>query len=215
MSTSQNGYRANDRSIVSARPIPGTSKKVTVRNGAPGDMLLEFAGWFDKNVEDIEAGIADDWGYAERPIRGSSTTLSNHASGTAIDLNATKHPLGRSGTFTPGQVARIRKELARYEGCIRWGGDYKGRKDEMHFEVNASPARCEQVLAKVRAENAANAKTPAKAPAKKAASKNHVTAGRALIRQGIAELRRAPKSRAAVHAAADELEQVYKKGPTK
>jgi HK97 family phage portal protein len=37
---------------------------------------------------------ADDWGYAERPIRGS-TVVSNHASGTAIDLNATCWTLGQ------------------------------------------------------------------------------------------------------------------------
>jgi hypothetical protein len=37
--------------------------------------------------------VADDWGYASRPIRGTSTP-SNHSWGLAIDLNATSNPMG-------------------------------------------------------------------------------------------------------------------------
>lgn len=147
MLTSQNGFSANDRSVVSSRLIPGTQVKVTVRNGAAGDLLLYAAGRWDREVEDIDnaRGALDDWGYAERPIRGG-TTLSNHASGTAIDLNATRHPLAAVGTFTPDQVKAIRRILADCGGAIRWGGDYLRRKDEMHLEVVASEKRCAQVL---------------------------------------------------------------------
>jgi hypothetical protein len=206
MSTSQNGFRANDRSVIKTYTIPATARKVALREGAPGELLVHWAAWFDKHVESIDEGQLDDWGYAERTIRGSSTTLSNHASGTAIDLNATRHPLGKRGTFTPGQAARIRKELARYEGAIRWGGDYKNRADEMHFEINASPAKCAEVLAKLTGEA-----TPAKAAPKP----NDVQAGWALIRQGVAKLREAPKTRKAVHARATEIEAIVKKGPAK
>ena len=78
------------------------------------------------------------WGHNYREISGS-TTLSNHASGTAIDVNAPDHPLGASGTFTSAQVSAIRTILTRCNGVVRWGGDYSGRKDEMHFEINVGP----------------------------------------------------------------------------
>jgi hypothetical protein len=149
MAASQNGYAANDISRTQSWKIPGTSRAIRLRKGSPGALLVAWAAWFDKNVEDIDAGELDDWGYAERPIRGSTTTLSNHASGTAMDLNSTKHPLGVRNTFTPAQTAKIRAELKNYEGCIRWGGDYTGRPDEMHFEIVKDVATCDRVLAKL------------------------------------------------------------------
>ncbi|MGZ0150675.1 M15 family metallopeptidase [Kribbella sp. WER1] len=114
--------------------------------GAPGELLVHWAAWFHAHVERIDVGEYDDWGYAERPIRGSTTTLSNHASGTAIDLNAVDHPLGRRGTFTAAKTAAIRARLKAYGGCIRWGGDYKNRADEMHFEIVRDPDACAAVL---------------------------------------------------------------------
>ncbi len=39
--------------------------------------------------------------------------------------------------------AKIRMRLKMYRNCIRWGGDYRGRKDEMHFEINRSLEACE------------------------------------------------------------------------
>lgn len=152
MARSQNGYEANDRSLVSSRLIPGTQVRLTVRNGPAGDLLLYAAGRWDKEVEDIDNGRGglDDWGYAERPIRGG-TELSNHASGTAIDLNATKHPLGVAAirTFTTDQIKAIRQIMADCDGTLRWGGDYSGRPDPMHVEVIDTEKRCAQVLLRV------------------------------------------------------------------
>lgn len=147
MAVSQNGYTANDVALTQSWKIPGTTRAIRLRKGSPGALLVHFAAWFDKNVEDIEAGQLDDWGYAERPIRGSTTTLSNHASGTAMDLNATKHQLGARNTYTSAQMAKIRAELKNYQGCIRWGGDYQNRADEMHFEIVKDEASCTHALA--------------------------------------------------------------------
>lgn len=156
MPTSQNGYPANNPSLVSSRLVPGTTRKLTVRKGPAGDLLLWVAAQFDEFVEDIEQGILDDWGYAERPIRGSTTTLSNHASGTAIDLNATAHPLGTDPhrNFSQQEIDRIHAILAKTDGCVRWGGDYTGRQDGMHFEINngVSEARCAAVLKKLNSQ---------------------------------------------------------------
>ena len=153
MPTSQNGYSANDISVTDVQLIPGTARKIRLRKGTTGWMLRDLAAWFDKNIETIDNDTEfDDWGYAERTIRGDSTTLSNHASGTAIDLNATQHPLGTSvlSTFTQAQVDKIHARLRRYEGCIRWGGDYSGRKDSMHFEINRPQATVSAVAAKLQ-----------------------------------------------------------------
>jgi len=148
MAVSQNGYPANDINLTSSRQIPGTNRKIRVRKGPAGDLLLWVAAQFDARVEDIDPGQLDDWGYAERPIRGG-TELSNHSSGTAVDLNATRHPLGTPPlkTFSAAQVATIRSIVNATKGCVRWGGDYTGRQDPMHFEVVAPESRCAAVLA--------------------------------------------------------------------
>ena len=145
MAMSQNGWVANDRSLIESQLIPGTEVRVTVRKGAAGAVLLYVASQVDARVEDIDnaRGHLDDWGYAERPIRGNPNELSNHASGTALDLNATRHALGHVGTFTPGQVQVIHAILREVGGVVRWGGDYHGRKDEMHFEIVGTPSQVE------------------------------------------------------------------------
>lgn len=152
MPTSQNGWPANDVTRTQSYKIPGSTRAVRLVKGDAGAILVHFAAWFHANIEPVDRGEFDDWGYAERNIRGSSTTLSNHASGCALDLNATLHPLAKSGTFPGTKAAKIRKQLKVYEGVIRWGGDYHGRKDEMHFEINVGPgnAAISRVASKLR-----------------------------------------------------------------
>lgn len=145
--TSQNGYSANDRSLIASYTLPGG--KVALRVGDVSVVLLWVATRFHETVEPLH--WPGNWGYAERKIRGSSTTLSNHASGTALDLNAPRHPLGRRGTFTTAQVRAIRDILEHCEGVIRWGGDYRSRADEMHFEVVAGAAEVHRIANKIRA----------------------------------------------------------------
>lgn len=154
MPVSQNGWSANDRSVITTFTI-GDKTRVALRAGDAGYLLEHFADWFDKNIRDLDYnynnGGLDDWGYAEREIRGG-TELSNHASGTAIDINATKWPLGsdESVYLTPAEIAKIRTQLKVYEGAIRWGGDYTGRQDPMHFEINADAATVARIAAKLR-----------------------------------------------------------------
>ena len=141
MASSQNGWPASDepRTIgVEAYVVPGTQLKIRCsKKVAP--LLINFCAEFNMEVEKLEGKTLDDWGYAYRAIRGQEDAgnLSNHASGTAVDLNATKHPLGKRGTFTKEQGVKIRALAAKYG--LRWGGDYKNRADEQHFEINLSP----------------------------------------------------------------------------
>ena len=141
MPNSQNGWPASPDLRTWA--IPGTTRKITLRDGSAGFLLVHLLMRLHERVEAIDTGILDDWGYAYRPVRGQTSGLSNHASGTAVDFNATRHPLGKVDTFARGKDDTIHKLLGRYEGCIRWGGDYSGRKDEMHFEINRPLSGCE------------------------------------------------------------------------
>ena len=135
--TSQNGWPV-DPPLTPLAWITGN-----VRVGDVHTILDHLCARFNAEVEPIIRGHS--WGYANRAIRGSTTT-SNHASGTAIDLNAPAHPLGKRGTFTTAQAATIRSILADLDGAIRWGGDYSGRPDEMHFEINTDPAALKRVV---------------------------------------------------------------------
>jgi hypothetical protein len=62
----------------------------------------------------------------------AESRLSNHAWGTAIDLNAALWPLGRPCP----ESSEWRQVVAVANECgLFWGGDYHARPDAMHFEV--------------------------------------------------------------------------------
>jgi hypothetical protein len=154
MVASANGWKANDITVTSVRQIPGTNRSVRLRSDAPGTLLLEVAAAFHRWVEPLDQGQLDDWGYAERPIRGG-VQLSNHASGTAIDINALRHPMGTDplANFTAQQVDVCHQIVAATRDVVRWGGDYVGRKDGMHWEINdgRTMSDCERALGALRA----------------------------------------------------------------
>jgi hypothetical protein len=140
---SKNGWPVNPSR--SMRTIPGTNVKVSVADGDAGDVLMHVADEFNKRVQPVSMHDPktgqDDWGWNDRSIRGGHG-ISNHASATAIDLNATLHVQGVHDTFTPAQVDEIHKIVQETGGVVRWGGDYPPptKIDEMHFEINADPA---------------------------------------------------------------------------
>ena len=151
--TSFNGWPASkDRAEIGIKSytVPGTTVKLAcAEKVAP--LLIGFAAEFHKFIEEID-GSNDDWGFCYRMIRGSTDKLSNHASGTALDLNASKHPLGKAGTFDAAKVPMI-QALARKYG-LRWGGDYVNRKDEMHFEIAIDAAKVAALITKLELKNA-------------------------------------------------------------
>lgn len=125
--------------------VPGTSIRIPVRKGPAGELLMWAAARWHREVEPLVEGW--NWGWAYRAIRGASA-LSNHASGTAIDLNAPRHPLGvpASRNLSPAQIAAIRRIIADAKGCLEWGGLWS-RPDAMHIEVVKPEAECVRVLA--------------------------------------------------------------------
>jgi len=145
--TSPNGWPASeDRKALGIQSfsIPDTSLKIACAKDV-AQILVAFCQDFHGWVEPIDQGQLDDWGYAFRMTRGSDKVLSNHSSGTAVDLNALKHPLGKSNTFTKQQTNTIQLLIVKYG--LSWGGNYKRRKDEMHFEIALTQ---EQVIDKIK-----------------------------------------------------------------
>lgn len=109
---------------------------VTAPNGAKfqvhEDVAPQFQGFLTE-LSQVYPHIKSGGGYANRNVRGSSSKLSEHAYGAAIDINPTENPMGtKLVTDLPANVG----ELAAKYG-LKWGGTFKGRKDAMHFEAAA------------------------------------------------------------------------------
>lgn len=162
--TSQNGWR-----VLPIPPprvqIPDTDIWLSLCPGDPAFLLTRVASFFHKSIERLDMPVkekpgVDDWGYAKRNVRGSTTQISNHSSGTAEDLNATQHPRGVKGTFSAEEKNKIHAHLREYKDpvtgrqVIRWGEDYSGTIDGMHFEINGDEDEVRRVAAKLRALDA-------------------------------------------------------------
>lgn len=137
MSVSQNGWVASPSpSVIHVERfrVPRIEPAIflTVRREV-APILLNVARRYHRRVDELDNKLHDDGGYNYRTIAGSSV-LSNHASGTAIDLNWSKYPRGqRRMTFRQREACRA--IVDRFE-VIRWGGDWPGAMiDEMHFEI--------------------------------------------------------------------------------
>ncbi|NYD78780.1 peptidoglycan-binding protein [Arthrobacter cupressi] len=157
--TSQNGWPASTSLPLSTLTVGAVTFPQGVRSGAPHTILGYVARRFNSEVEALRKG--ECWGYNFRKISGS-TSYSNHASGTAIDVNAPEHFLGASGTFSAAQVRAIRSILSACDGVVRWGGDYSNRKDEMHFELVRGPG--DPAVAALARKLGGGSSTPPPAP---------------------------------------------------
>lgn len=148
MATSQNGWPALDRDSNKLHlwKVPGTDRHFLLREGSAGFLLAHFILWYHEKVHRLnEKGTPwDEWAWAWRPVRGQVSGLSNHASGTAVDLNATNYPLGTT-LMKAWRKVKIRARMLWFRGTLRWGGQYEGRKDQMHFEIDKPIWVCERL----------------------------------------------------------------------
>jgi hypothetical protein len=151
---SQNGWKAvpDTSTLVRFKAAGGGFWAANEDVATIGQYLIER---FNRDVEPIAGRVLDDWSYANRLVRGSTDTVSNHGSATAWDLNALQHPRGVRGTFTAAQLRAIRgilHDITDDDGqpVVRWGGTYTTTVDDMHFEINAGPRRVRQAAEKVR-----------------------------------------------------------------
>jgi hypothetical protein len=126
--------------------VPGIPLRVQ-KDCAP--LLAYVASRVHKEVTDLrlgnKPGYQDEGGYSFRKIDGSNY-YSNHASGTAIDLNWSRFPMFRRRMNRKQRLAceAIAEELG---SVITWGGNFRAsRVDEMHWEIKEGVS-----LAKVKA----------------------------------------------------------------
>lgn len=146
---SQNGWPASpDPAAIGVEPltVAGVAVGDGLRRGDVATVLGHVLTRLHDRVESLVPGQC--WGYKYRPVVGG-VELSNHASGTAVDVNAPRHPLGVRGTFDAVQVDELHRVLDEVDHVVRWGGDYVGRVDEMHFEINADEAAVAAVAARL------------------------------------------------------------------
>jgi alpha-L-arabinofuranosidase len=96
----------------------------------------QLLGAFQEADEEGFADLLLTYGgtYNMRFIRGSTTTLSNHAFAVAIDLNMTWNGLGKQPAMV-GQKGSLRQMVSIFESWgFYWGGWYRSRKDGQHLE---------------------------------------------------------------------------------
>lgn len=158
---SQNGYRvASTAKAIGARvfAVPGHSNVKVVLQADVAPLLLEMMRWWFTNVE--APVVPGCWGYAYRPIRGQTTGFSNHASATAVDINAPKHPQGKRGTVPASKRAAINAKASSLG--LRWGANYVAPSlvDEMHFEINVPWGTAMTLVRKLQAPAKPATSTP-------------------------------------------------------
>lgn len=151
-------------------PVPGNPEAITITDGwatkniamvvvpqlkgvagGPSNGKIPFNVRAAAQLQDLwtaweAAGLLPlilSWGgsWAPRFIRGSRTVLSNHAWGSAFDINYQWNGLGTQPALVdqPGSVRKL-VQLANDNGFF-WGGHFGGpftpggRPDGMHFEI--------------------------------------------------------------------------------
>lgn len=123
---------------LATRRIPGTDRRITMR-GTVLPLFLALAHDYDDWVRSIDSGArVDEGGYAYRAARNADD-FSNHASGTALDLNwseegALNSAWGRRFFAEPEHAAAVAHILKVYR-VVFWGGAWNKLKDYMHWEV--------------------------------------------------------------------------------
>jgi peptidoglycan hydrolase-like protein with peptidoglycan-binding domain len=114
------------------RGAPGTGR-VEFHRRCADRLLAVWQEWEEEGL--LRCVVTWDGGFVPRFIRGRTDRLSNHAYGTAFDINAQWNPLGSMPALMGRQgCVREMVEIANKHGFY-WGGHFRTRPDGMHFEV--------------------------------------------------------------------------------
>ncbi len=129
-----------NENIVSVKIPQLSGKKVASKKGivrfhrlGANQLISLYQHWEDAKL--LDKILTYEGAYDPRFVRGSQTMLSNHAFGSAFDLNYAWNPLGAQPALVSmkGSVRDL-VPIANEHGFY-WGGHYKGRPDGMHFEI--------------------------------------------------------------------------------
>jgi hypothetical protein len=121
-----------------ASPIERASGKMQFHQKAAAQLQGLWKAWQAQNL--VRFILTFDGGFVPRLIRGASlvkdpSKLSNHAFGSAFDINAEFNPLGKiPAPISENGSVRLLVPTANDYGFY-WGGHFNSRKDGMHFEV--------------------------------------------------------------------------------
>ena len=126
-------------------------KKTTMNITVHKKLAAEFKAIFEDMAKiKFRIKASETYTYVWKNIIGTST-VSQHSYGAAIDINASDNPCFYNtnvdvsngyGAYQPGKnqfsvtkkVIKIWKEHGFY-----WGGDWRGKKDTMHFSYTEKP----------------------------------------------------------------------------
>ena len=100
---------------------------------AANQLVALWKAWEDAGF--LDRVLTWDGSFVPRFIRGSRTVLSNHAFGTAFDINAALNPRGTRPLLV-GKKGSVRElvTIANDHGFY-WGGHFVAKPDGMHFEI--------------------------------------------------------------------------------
>lgn len=140
MTVSYNGWSASPSpSAIGIRTYTvGGGSRVALRSSV-APILVWLANYYSQNIEAIDGRQLDDWGYSYRQTRGGGS-MSNHSSGTAIDINALHYPRS-TNNMTSAKQEECRQLVRKINSAagktlIKWGGEWSGEyRDQMHFEL--------------------------------------------------------------------------------
>ncbi len=108
------------------------SRKPRFHRRAAGQLQALWKDWEDDGLLDLV--LTWHGTFMPRFVRGSTTTLSNHAFGSAFDINVAFNLLGTRPALV-GQRGSVRRLVrAAHRNGFYWGGHFT-RMDGMHFEV--------------------------------------------------------------------------------
>jgi hypothetical protein len=120
----------------------GVSVNVDYRLAELTSLLLNETARLGYRMDQTQTGA-----FVCRPIGGTSTA-SLHSFGVAIDINWRENQFSYAPSYTiPRNVIDTWKKYG-----WRWGGDWSGKKDTMHFERTDTPESAAASLARFKAD---------------------------------------------------------------
>lgn len=110
----------------------GTSGKMRFHTSGAAQLAGLWAAWGRKKL--LKKILTFDGSYVPRFIRCSNSSLSNHAFGTAFDINADQNPLGAQPALPNEDGCVFELVPIAHQFGFYWGGHFQ-RRDGMHFEI--------------------------------------------------------------------------------
>jgi hypothetical protein len=140
--------------------FPG--RKVALRDHTVGLVMAELVRRLRRDGWDGPDVTVDEWGYARRLKRWAEalghqlataplSEWSDHAWGTAVDLDTAVNPMLEVMPASPWQHTTMPRSSARIAAALGldWGGTWTEPWDPQHFQVAVTPAELGAIAARI------------------------------------------------------------------